>query len=152
MITFLEKLKKFGGTVKDATKSTAKTIAQKTPEAAETLTEKTKELTSEVKEQTPKVIKKTKEIASTVTEKTEEVVSSAKLRLKLYNLNKKIEKRMGELGGFAFECITQGKTDVYEDSDVKRLIQEINTIKKRIKETEQEIQNLEVDEKEEADL
>lgn len=145
-----EKLKKLGSKVKNATKSAVKTVAQKTPEAAETLTEKTKEFSSEIKEQTPKVIRKTKKIAMTVTEKTEEVVSSTKLRLKLYNLNKRVEKRMGELGGLAFESITQGKMDVYGDADVKRIIQEIKNIKKEIEETERENQNLYDEGKEEV--
>lgn len=149
MAAFIEKLKNLGASLKRTVDSTAKTIAKKTPEAAETLTEKTKVLASEVAERGPEVADKTKKIAATVAEKTEEAVSHARSRLKLYNLNKSADKRLSELGGFVFELLSQGKTDVYEDSDVKEMIGAIKNIKKEIRETEQEIEGLGVEKKEE---
>jgi flagellar biosynthesis GTPase FlhF len=122
MAAFLEKLKNLGASLKRTAESTVKTIAKKTPEAAD----------------------KTKKIASAVVEKTEEAVSHTKSRLKLYNLNKSAEKRLSELGGFVFELLSKGKTDVYEDSDVKEMIESIKNIKKTIRETEKEIEGLDV--------
>ena len=147
MAAFIEKLKNFGASLKRTTKSTAKKIAERTPEAAETLTEKSKALASEVAERAPEVAEKTKKVASAVAEKTEEAVTHAKLRLKLYNLNKSVEKRMGEMGSSIFELISQGITDVYEDSDVKGMIHEVTNVKKEIKETEQAIEDLSVEKK-----
>ena len=147
MAAFIEKLKNFGASLIRTTESTAKKIAEKTPEAAETLTEKSKALASEVADRAPEVAEKTKKVASAVAEKTEEAVTHAKLRLKLYNLNKSVEKKMGELGSSVFELLSQGNTDVYENSDVKGMIEAVTNIKKEIKETEQAIENLSVEKK-----
>ena len=147
MAAFIEKLKNFGASLKRTIKSTAKKIAEKTPEATETLTEKSKALASEVAERAPEVAEKTKKVASAVAEKTEEAVTHAKLRLKLYNLNKSVEKKMGEMGSSIFELISQGITDVYEDSDVKGMIDAVTKVKKEIKETEQAIEDLSVEKK-----
>ena len=127
MAAFLEKLKNLGASLKRTAKSTVKTIAEKTPEAAD----------------------KTMKMASAVVEKTEEAVSHAKLRHTLYNLNKSAEKKLSELGGFVFELFSKGKTDVYEDSDVKEMIGAIKSIKKTIRETEKEIEGLYVENKKE---
>jgi len=127
MTTILEKLKRLGASMKKTTKSTAKTIVEKTPEVTD----------------------KAKEIVSAVAEKTEEAVSHTKLRHKLYTLNKSVEKRFGELGGFVFDLLSQGKLVVYEDSDVKGIVGAIEHIKKEIKETEKEIEGRGTEKKEE---
>lgn len=83
-------------------------------------------------------------------QKTGDAVSYTKLRHKLYNLNRSVEKKYGELGGIVFELLSQSKTGVYEDSNVKNMIGTIAHIKNEIKETEVVIENLGVEKEEQG--
>ena len=146
MIKLFEKIKnKIRGSaepIKQKTEIISKTMGQKTHKVAETVAEKGKGITASISEKTPEIAEKTKQIATSVVEKTGETVTIGKLKVKLYNLNRQVEKGLSKIGGRTFEILNQKQADVYQDEEILALIKNLEKVKNEIKTAEKEMKKV----------
>lgn len=146
MVKLIEKIKNIirgsAEPIKQKTEIISKTVGQKAHEVAETVAEKGKGITASISEKTPEIAEKTKQIATSVVEKASDTVTIGKLKVKLYNLNRQVEKGLSKIGGRTFEILSQKQTDVYQDEEVLALIKDLKNVKKEIKTAENEMENV----------
>jgi len=115
-------------TVKEGAESVAKTVSEKTPKIASSIAEKSKE------------------IAETVSDKTQEMVAIGQLKYKHYNLNRNVSEKFTELGEKTYDLLKTNGKDIYGNSDVKNLIEEVIKLENEIDEIEKEMEEVRVKE------
>lgn len=118
-----ESVKRSTEFLKNETRNTVKVVSEKTPQVASNIAEKTKE------------------IASAVAEKTEETISVGKLKVKLYNFERSIDKDFSKIGGIVYELFKAKEKNVYENKEVEELIDNLKKLKNEVKDIEKEIQS-----------
>jgi hemerythrin-like domain-containing protein len=99
-----------------------------------------------MKKGTAIVAERTPEMAQTVAEKTQEAINVGKLRLQIQSLNNKSNKIYTEIGKQVYEMIRKKGTNIETDESVKKLVGEVNKLKKQIRDIEKQMESLKKDE------
>lgn len=79
---------------------------------------------------------------SHVAERTEETARIAKLKIEISSLHKKIEEAFTEIGGRVYELEKEGKKDVLECDEIKKLIKQIRSYEQALSENEKGLEEL----------
>ena len=85
-------------------------------------------------------------MAQTVAEKTQEAINVGKLRLQVQSLNSKSNKVYTEIGKQVYEMIRKKGTNIETDESVKKMVAELNRLKRQIRDVEKQIESLKKDE------
>ncbi|MBN2009522.1 hypothetical protein JW960_09285 [candidate division KSB1 bacterium] len=86
--------------------------------------------------------KAVKDFTVSVSDKTQDMVSLGQLKLKHYNLSRDVSNKFTALGSKSFDLMTSSKADIYSNADVKKIIVEIQSAQKAIKDVEREIESV----------
>lgn len=92
-----------------------------------------------VKRGTEIVAEKTPEVAATVAERTQEAISIGKLKLQIQTLNHKVDKIFTEVGQKVYDLSKKKVAQIENDETVKKMIAEVNRLKKQLKDMEKKI-------------
>lgn len=76
-------------------------------------------------------------------EKTDELARISKKRIEMVGLNRSIEKHLAELGGRVYDILkSPGKNTVVRDTDVRNLVEKIESLEEELKLKEGEIETI----------
>ena len=92
-----------------------------------------------VKRGTEIVAEKTPEVAAAVAEKTQEAINIGKLKLQMQTLNHRVDKTFTEVGKKVYDLSRKKMAQIENDETVKKLIAEVNLLKKQIKDVEKKM-------------
>ena len=92
-----------------------------------------------VKRGTEIVAEKTPEVAATVAEKTQEAINIGKLRLQIQTLNHRVDKTFTEVGKKVYDLSRKKVNQIENDEMLKKLLAEVNRLKKQIKDMEKKL-------------
>lgn len=110
--------------IKETTETTAKSVAETASKVASTVAEKSKDF------------------ATTIGDKTQEVVATGQLKLKLYNLSRDVSQKFNELGAHTFELVKNKAQNIYDDAQIKKMINEIQKLEAEIAKLEKQIETV----------
>ena len=85
-----------------------------------------------------------------VVDKTEEYGKIGKLKVDIFSVKRNIEKQFTELGGRTFEILTsEGTKTVAKDTEVKKIVEELQALEEQLKNKEAEIELVKSDKEKE---